>query len=47
MVTVTLGLAQLSGSSDDDLEEALKRADEALYEGKKAGRNRVCCYPSA
>lgn len=37
-LTVTLGLAQVS--RQDDLERAIKRADQALYEGKNAGRNR-------
>jgi two-component system cell cycle response regulator len=39
-VTVSIGLAHLSGgdATPDDL---LKRADEALYRAKSAGRNRV------
>lgn len=37
-LTVTLGLAQIS--ERDDLESAIKRADQALYEGKNDGRNR-------
>lgn len=37
-LTVTLGLAQVS--ERDDLESAIKRADQALYEGKNNGRNR-------
>lgn len=37
-LTVTLGLAQVS--QRDDLESAIKRADQALYEGKNDGRNR-------
>ncbi len=35
-VTISVGLAQ-----DEDLEIAIKRADEALYQSKKRGRNRV------
>lgn len=37
-VTLSLGIADASSGS---LEEALKRADEALYEAKHKGRNRV------
>lgn len=36
-LTVTLGLAQVS--KQDDLERAIQRADQALYEGKSNGRN--------
>jgi two-component system cell cycle response regulator len=39
-VTVSIGIASL-GSSEDTPETLLKRADEALYEAKRAGRNRV------
>jgi diguanylate cyclase (GGDEF)-like protein len=42
-VTITLGVAPLQGSSLGELERALRRADEALYSGKEAGRNRVVC----
>ena len=37
--TVTLGAAL--HDADADLEETIRRADEALYRGKEAGRNRV------
>jgi two-component system, cell cycle response regulator len=39
-VTVSIGVA-CSEASDDSVESLLKRADEALYEAKNAGRNRV------
>jgi two-component system cell cycle response regulator len=39
-VTVSVGISSLS-SVDDTPEALLKRADEALYEAKRAGRNRV------
>jgi len=37
-LTVTLGLAQVG--EQEQLSSAVKRADMALYEGKKAGRDR-------
>ncbi len=39
-VTASIGVAQSSGA-DDRAELILKRADEALYEAKRSGRNRV------
>lgn len=38
-VTMTLGVAQFAG--DDNWHAVVARADEALYRGKAAGRNRV------
>lgn len=37
-VTISVGLAQ-----DRNLEVAIKKADQALYESKRRGRNRVTC----
>ncbi len=39
-VTVSIGAAQ--AESEDTIEKILKRADEALYQAKEAGRNQVC-----
>ncbi|TNI88293.1 GGDEF domain-containing protein [Aeromonas sobria] len=39
-VTASFGVAERAG---DPLELLLKRADEALYQAKKRGRNRVAC----
>jgi two-component system cell cycle response regulator len=39
-VTVSIGVASCAGE-DDSVESLLKRADEALYEAKRTGRNRV------
>jgi len=42
--TVSVGVAGLT-AEDSGLEALLKRADEALYEAKHTGRNRVCVAP--
>lgn len=42
-VTVSFGLAQKS-KEHNKAEEVMKSADEALYQAKKAGRNRVVVY---
>ncbi|MBW8284310.1 MAG: diguanylate cyclase [Rhizobium sp.] len=39
--TVSIGLAGFL-PLEEDLDEALKRADEALYRAKNSGRNRLC-----
>ncbi len=41
--TVSTGIAQLS-AEDSDYEDALHKADAALYQAKEQGRNRSCCY---
>jgi two-component system, cell cycle response regulator len=38
-VTISIGVA--TAEADDDFDTLLKRADEGLYEAKRAGRNRV------
>ena len=39
-VTISIGVA-VTGHGNDGLEDLLKRADDALYDAKNAGRNRV------
>jgi diguanylate cyclase (GGDEF)-like protein len=39
-VTASLGVAEYQ-SLDGDIKSVLNRADEALYQAKQAGRNRV------
>ncbi len=43
-VTISIGCAGLGGDVDT-IDKLLKRADEALYEAKRAGRNRVAIRP--
>jgi diguanylate cyclase (GGDEF)-like protein len=43
--TVSIGVAEASGG--DTLSILLKQADEALYEAKRTGRNRVCLFASS
>ena len=40
-VTISIGVTQYEEVSGETVSELVKRADEALYRGKKEGRNRV------
>ncbi|MBK7996954.1 MAG: GGDEF domain-containing protein [Blastocatellia bacterium] len=40
-VTISIGVAEYLGDGTD-VEEVIKKADEALYKAKSSGRNRVC-----
>lgn len=40
-ITISCGVAEWSGSADESAENVLQRADAALYEAKRTGRNRV------
>jgi len=42
--TVSLGVSQVDLENEGNIEFALKRADDALYEAKESGRNKVCIY---
>ena len=41
-VTISVGVAALPESNSNSTQELIGAADEALYEAKKSGRNRVC-----
>jgi two-component system cell cycle response regulator len=45
LVTVSVGIAMTGEGNDDTLENLLKRADDALYAAKNAGRNRTITFP--
>jgi diguanylate cyclase (GGDEF)-like protein len=40
-VTASMGVTSFLGGEEDSMEEIVKRADQALYEAKRAGRNQV------
>lgn len=42
-ITISLGITMLNQDIDKP-ETLIQRADQALYEAKKAGRNRICVY---
>lgn len=44
-LTVSIGITGMEITSElDNLEELLKQADEALYQAKRSGRNRVVVF---
>lgn len=43
VITVSIGLALVSDAASMD--QRLRQADEAMYQAKHEGRNRVCCAP--
>lgn len=42
-ITISIGIT--SRQPDDTMDRIIKRADDALYQAKRAGRNRVCSSP--
>ena len=40
--TVSLGVAEVDAQNETNIEEAIKRADKALYKAKESGRNQTC-----
>ena len=45
IVTVSIGVAALNPTRQQRADELLRGADQALYQAKRAGRNRVCAAP--
>lgn len=44
-ITISLGVSALRADDADNASTLLERADAALYQAKKEGRNRVCVQP--
>jgi len=42
--TVSIGLSYFDRSEDKTIDDAIKKADDALYEAKESGKNRVCVH---
>lgn len=40
--TISLGVTAIDLEKESDIDTALQRADNALYEAKNSGRNKVC-----
>ena len=46
-VTISTGIAYMHEDVSEDFDSLIKKADNALYDSKNSGRNRICVYDSA
>ena len=46
-LTVSIGISVFDANAGDTFNDLIERADQRLYEAKRAGRNRVCAPPLA
>lgn len=42
--TISIGVASFEKNKDKNIDSVIHKADEALYEAKNSGKNRVCLY---
>ena len=40
--TISIGVSQVMNDEDINIEASIVRSDEALYEAKESGRNKIC-----
>ena len=43
-VTISIGVAMANMIVDNDIEIVINKADNAMYEAKRSGKNKVCSY---
>ena len=44
-ITMTFGVSEFNGTTGTNIDECIKKADEALYSGKRKGKNCVVALP--
>ena len=44
LITVSFGVASFDPSNDINKTDLIRKADHALYQAKRAGRNKCCLY---
>jgi len=47
MLTVSIGVTEINHDADENIDSTIYRADSALYEAKKSGRNRIKAWEAA